>query len=106
MTNNPAMPESPMSGSGLTSSGYRSLAWLGGALASLAASVVAVVLALVFTASLVVIAMMGAAVILFALLAARARKAVRSPAGREDAQIIEAHNVGGHSWVAYGWEQK
>ena len=100
MTNNPAMP-----GSGLSSSGYRSLAWIGGALASLAASIVATVLALFFTATLVVIAMMGAAVIAFALLAARARKAVRGAAGRDDAQIIEARNVGGHSWVAYGWDQ-
>ena len=100
MTNNPAIP-----GSGLTP-GYRSLAWFGGALASLAASVVAAVLALVFTASLVVIAVMAAALIAFALLAARARRAVRGTVARDDAQIIEARNVGGHSWVACGWDQK
>ena len=100
MTNNPAMP-----GSGLTSSGYRSLAWFGGALASLAASIVAAILALVFTASVVVIGVMAATLVAFALLAARARRAVRGAPARDDAQLIEARNVGGHSWVAYGWEQ-
>ena len=72
--NNAAIP-----GSGLTASGYRSLAWVGGALASLAASVVAAILAVVFTASLVVIVLMAAALAAFALLAARARRALRSP---------------------------
>jgi hypothetical protein len=98
---NPAIP-----GSGLTASGYRSLAWVGGALASLAASVVAAVLALVFTASLVVIAVMAAALVAFALLAARARRALRRSPAQNDPQIIEAHNVGGHSWVAYGWDKR
>ena len=97
---NPAIP-----GSGLTASGYRSLAWFGGALASLAAGVVGAVLAVVFTASLVVIALMGAALVAFAVLAARARRALRRPTGPDDSQIIEARNVGGHSWVAYGWDQ-
>jgi hypothetical protein len=94
------------SGSGLTLSGYRSLAWVGGVLASLAASVVAAVLALVFTASLVVIAVMAAALLAFALLAARARRVLRPAANPADPQILEARNVGGHSWVAYGWDQR
>jgi hypothetical protein len=94
------------SSSGLTLSGFRSLAWVGGVLASLAACVVAAVLALVFTASLVVIAVMAAALAAFALLAARARRALRGGANSADPQIIEAHNVGGHSWVAYGWDQR
>ena len=98
--NNPAI-----SGSGLTASGYRSLAWVAGALASLAASVVAAILALVFTASLVVMAVMAATLVAFALLAARARRALRRAPSQDEPQIIEAHNVGGHSWVAYGWDK-
>ncbi|HUO21896.1 MAG TPA: hypothetical protein VMU59_05210 [Caulobacteraceae bacterium] len=97
---NPAIP-----GTGLTASGYRSLAWVAGALASLAAAVVGAVLAVVFTASLLVIGLMGGALFAFALLAARARRAVRRPVAAEDNPIIEARNVGGHSWVAYGWDQ-
>jgi hypothetical protein len=99
--NNAAIP-----GSGLTASGFRSLAWVGGALASLAASVVAAILAVVFTASLVVIVLMAATLAAFALLAARARRALRAGPGRDDAQVIEAHNIGGHSWVAYGWDKR
>jgi hypothetical protein len=99
--NNPAT-----SGSGLTASGVKSIAWVGGVLASVAASVLAAVLALVFTASLVVIAVMAAALVAFALLAARARRALRAARGPADPHIIEAHNVGGHSWVAYGWDQR
>jgi cobalamin synthase len=98
--NNAAIP-----GSGLTASGYRSLTWVGGLLASLAASVVAAILAVVFTASLVVIAVMAAALVAFALLAARARRALRGATNPSDPQIIEARNVGGHSWVAYGWDR-
>lgn len=89
----------------VTASGFKSLTWVGGVLASLAASVVAAVLAVVFTASLVVIAVMAATLLAFALLAARARRALRGASGPSDSPIIEARNVGGHSWVAYGWDR-
>jgi hypothetical protein len=98
--NNPTMP-----GSGLSASGYRSLTWIGGGLASLAAAAVGVVLAVVFAASLLVIAIMALAVVAFALMAARARRALHRSTGASDNQLIEARNVGGHSWVAYGWDQ-
>jgi hypothetical protein len=67
---------------------------------------VAAVLAVVFAASLVVILVMGAALLVFAVLAARARRALRAPHRQDDSQIIEARHVGGHSWVAYGWDQR
>ena len=89
----------------VTASGFKSLAWVGGLLASVADAAVAAVLALVFTASLVVIALMASALVAFALLAARARRALRRASSPADPQIIEAHNVGGHSWVAYGWDR-
>ena len=97
-----------MTGPGLPSGfrgGFKGLAWVGGALASVAAAVIGVFLVVVFAASLAVIVVMGAGLVVFALLAARARQALRKPPA-QDPQIIEAHNIGGHSWVAYGWDQQ
>jgi hypothetical protein len=80
---------------------WRGLAWLGGALATAAAVAVAAVLAVVFAASLVVIAVVASVLVAFAGLAFRARRGALSA----DPSVIEARNVGGHSWVAYGWEE-
>ena len=93
---------------GITGNGsggaFRSLAWLGGALATTAALVVGAVLAVVFTATAVVIALMGSALLTLAAIAMRAKRTVRSR--KADPSIIEARNVGGHSWVAYGWDDR
>jgi hypothetical protein len=78
----------------------RGLAWLGGALATAAAAAVGAALAVVFAASLVVIALMASVLVAFAGLALRARRGARAA----DPSVIEARNVGGHSWVAYGWD--
>jgi hypothetical protein len=80
---------------------FRSIAWLGGTLAWAAAAVVGAVLALVFAATMVAILFMGGVVAALAMAALRARRTVRAPAGSE---VIEARNIGGHSWVAYGWD--
>ena len=80
----------------------KSLAWIGGALATAGALGVAAVLAVVFAASLVVIGLMATALIALGGLAYRARRSTR-PA---DPTLLEARNVGGHSWVAYGWDQR
>ena len=83
---------------------FKGLAWLGGALATAAAVVVGAVLAVVFTATAVVIALMASALLALGTLAMRARRSVRSrPA---DNGVLEARNVGGHSWVAYGWNDR
>ena len=82
-------------------SAFRGLALLFGALAWTAAAVVGVVLAVVFTATFLVILLMGLAVVALAGAALRARRTVRAPA---DPDLIEARNIGGHSWVAYGWD--
>ena len=72
-------------------------------LAGLAAAVTAAVLAVFFAATMMVIAFMGS--ILLALAAAvRARRSLRHPAA--DPNVIEARHVGGHSWVAYGWDDR
>ena len=93
---------SQMGGAQSAGGGLKRLAWLGGALATLAAAAVGAVLAVVFAATVLVIGLMAAAVVALASLALRARKSSRSP----DPQIIEAHKVGGHSWVAYGWDRR
>jgi hypothetical protein len=82
---------------------WRGLAWLAGALATVAAAAVGAVLAVFFAASLVVIALMASVLVAFAGLALRARRGARPAA---DPSVIEARNVGGHSWVAYGWDER
>jgi hypothetical protein len=83
---------------------FKGLAWLGGALATTGALVVGAVLAVVFTATAVVIALMASALLALGTLAMRARRTVRSRPS--DPSIIEARHVGGHSWVAYGWDDR
>jgi len=77
------------------------LAWLAGALAWIAASVVGAFLALLVATALVVMSFMGLVVLALAGVGARARRAMRQ--SREPG-VIEARNIGGHSWVAYGWD--
>src|SRR5690242_14823020 len=85
--------------------GVKSLAWIGGALASIAALGVAAVLALFFAATIVVIGLMATAVIGLGGLAYRARKTLH-PRDPDDPTLLEARHVGGHSWVAYGWDRR
>jgi hypothetical protein len=67
----------------------------------MAASVVGAVLALLFAATVVVISLMGMVVLALAGAAVRARRSVREA---RDPNVIEARHIGGHSWVAYGWD--
>ena len=46
-------------------------------------------------------ALLASAVVAFIGAALRARRTVRP---RADPSLIEARNVGGHHWVAYGWD--
>lgn len=82
--------------------GLQALAWIGGLIATVCALGVAAVLAVFFAATMVVIGLMSAALIGLGGLAWRARKATRS----EDPTLLEARHVGGHSWVAYGWDRR
>jgi hypothetical protein len=91
-----------MSGSG---GAFKSLAWLGGLLATCAALAVAAVLAVFAAATVVVITLMASATLAFAGLAMRARRTARARANR-DPNLIEARHLGGHSWVAYGWNDR
>jgi len=82
-------------------SASRGVAWVLGGLAWSAAAVIGAVLALVFAATFVVIVLMGGALAALAAAAVRAGRTVRSPV---DPDLIEARHIGGHSWVAYGWD--
>jgi hypothetical protein len=84
-------------------SARRGLAWLGGLAASVLALTIGTVLALFAAATVVVIALMTSAMLALSGLAMRARRTVRAPV---DPTVIEARNVGGHSWVAYGWNER
>nr|WP_194247824.1 hypothetical protein [Caulobacter sp. RHG1] len=82
---------------------WHNLAWMFGALATSVAVVVGAVLAVVFAATVVVVGFMGSALFGIAAFALRGRKGGKGPV--EDG-LIEARNVGGHSWVAYGWNER
>ena len=84
-------------------SALRSLAVLGGLLATAAALVVGAVLAVVFAATVAVIALMTSALLGLSALALRAS---RVRARRRDVDILEARHQGGHHWVAYGWNER
>jgi hypothetical protein len=88
--------------------GGRSLVALAGAVCTVIAAAVGAVFAVALAASVVVIALMGGALLFLASLAMRARRTVRSSTVKADPgpQILEARHVGGHSWVAYGWERR
>lgn len=85
-------------------SALRSLAVIGATLATAAAVVVGAVLAVFFAATVAVLAVMSSALLAFAGLALRARRTAR--ARRSDDGIIEARHLGGHHWVAYGWNER
>ena len=83
-------------------SALRSLASLVGMLATAAAVVVGAVLAVFFAATVALIAIMTSALLGFAGLALRARRTAHA---RADG-VIEARHLGGHHWVAYGWNER
>jgi len=76
-------------------------ALIGGAIAWTAAALTGIVLALFFAATVVVSLLMAGVVLGLAAAAARARRPMRR---RRSSDVIEARNMGGHSWVAYGWD--
>ncbi|MDB5451359.1 MAG: hypothetical protein JWQ46_23 [Phenylobacterium sp.] len=84
-------------------SALRSLAVIAGTLATAAAVVVAALLAVFFAATVAVIAVMASALLAFAGLAMRARRTARA---RRNDNVLEARHLGGHHWVAYGWNER
>ncbi len=80
---------------------FRGIAWVGGAIAWTAAAVIGAALAVFFAATMLAILFMSGVVVALTAAALRARRTVRPP---DDADLIEARHIGGHSWVAYGWD--
>ncbi|CAN7220415.1 hypothetical protein LJR219_000749 [Phenylobacterium sp. LjRoot219] len=85
-------------------SALRSLVAVGGTLATAAAVVVGAVMAVFAAATVAVIAVMASALLAFAGLALRARRTAH--ARRKKTDLIEARHLGGHHWVAYGWNER
>ncbi|HEV2366149.1 MAG TPA: hypothetical protein VGS12_18370 [Caulobacteraceae bacterium] len=79
----------------------RSIALAGGFVASLAALAVGALMALFVAAAMFVTALLASALLAFFGAALRARRAVQPS---RDPNLLEARNVGGHHWVAYGWD--
>jgi hypothetical protein len=86
-------------------SALRSFAMLGGALATTAAVFIGAVLAVFAAATVVVIAVMSSALLGLAGLALRAKRTANARR-RADDGVIEARHLGGHHWVAYGWNER
>jgi hypothetical protein len=76
-----------------------------GMLATAAAVIVGAVLAVFAAATVAVIAIMTSALLALAGLALRAGKGRAKARTREDG-VIEARHLGGHHWVAYGWNER
>ena len=93
-----------MSSQSAAASPFHSLAWMAGALATSIAVVVGAVLAVIFAATVVAVGFLGSALFGLAAFAFRGRKVGKAPQG--DPSLIEARNVGDHSWVAYGWNER
>lgn len=85
-------------------SALRSLAALFGMLATGAAVLVGAAMAVFFAATVAVIAVMASALLAFAGLALRARRTARARSRQPD--LLEARHLGGHHWVAYGWNER
>jgi hypothetical protein len=85
--------------------GGKGLAMLAGAVFTVIAGLVATVLAVALAASVLVLTVFGGALLFLASLAMRARRTAKAKA-EPGPQIIEARHVGGHSWVAYGWDRR
>ena len=97
-----ATGDRPQQAAGTRTLRVGALTWVAGALATVAALGLAAVLAVFFAATIVVVGVLGLALLAVGSFAYRARKVLRRP----EPGVIEARNVGGHSWVAYGWDQR
>ena len=92
-----------LTGASASGSARKGLAWIGGFIATAAALTIGAFLALFAAATVVVLALMTSALLALSGLALRARRTVRA---RNEPGVIDARHVGGHSWVAYGWNER
>jgi hypothetical protein len=86
------------------SSARKGFAAVFGLVAATLAAIVGLVLAVIFAATIVVIGLIGAILLALAGLAVKARRTAKAKPVQDG--VIQAHRVGGHSWVAYGWDNR
>ena len=86
------------------SSAKKGIAAFFGLIAATLAGAVGLVLALVFAATVVVIGVMASILLALTGFAMKARRSAKAKSTADG--VIEARNVGGHSWVAYGWDNR
>jgi len=82
---------------------WRPIALVVAAVAWCAVAATGALLAVMFAAIVIMIAVVGSALLALTAFTARARRPVRAPAR---SAILEARHVGGHSWVAYGADDR
>ncbi len=75
---------------------WRGVTWLVGGVAALIAATIAVLVAIAFFVFAVVTAVL--------LILRGAFRGPRPARPRDGPMVIDAQRVGGHSWVAYGWD--
>lgn len=86
------------------SSARKGFAAVFGVVAATLAGAVGLVLAVVFAATVVVIGLIGGVLLALAGLAVKARRTAKAKPVQDG--VIEARQIGGHSWVAYGWDNR
>ena len=79
-------------------------AWLIGAVATLIAACVAVVLAVMFAATVALLAVFGGGLLAAWAMVWKMRRTPQLQRAAAGPMILDARKVG-HSWVAYGWDQ-
>jgi Tfp pilus assembly protein PilX len=71
-------------------------------------AVVGAIFAIIFAGAVLIVGLMASVLIGLAAMAMGARRFARpraaAAAANADSDVIEAQRVGGHSWVAYGWD--
>lgn len=85
-------------------SAFSGLSWFAGAVLTVAAASAAVVLAMVFAATLALVSVVAGGLLAAWAMVWKMRRAPVLQRAASGPVILDARKVG-HSWVAYGWEQ-
>ena len=79
----------------------RAVAWCVSATTWTVATVVGGLVAVVLAGGMLIMAVMATLLMFLGATAVRARRTAQA---QGDPGLIEARHIGGHSWVAYGWD--
>ncbi len=98
-----ASPQGPAPRRGSGFSPARVVGSLLGGAAWAGALAIGALLAVLVAFGLILVGAISAVVLAFAMAGVKARQGRSRSAGPEG--VLEARHLGGHSWVAYGWDQ-